>query len=54
MAIDDRWKFNNMEVIFLTSEGLSVAVIPELGGCMMSLKHLPSNTEMLASIREPR
>ncbi len=54
MAIDDRWKYNNMKVIFLTSEELSVAVIPELGGCMMSLKHLPSNTEMLASIREPR
>ncbi len=53
MAIDDRWKFNDMSVIFLSSEELSVAVIPELGGCMMSLKHLPSNTELLATIREP-
>lgn len=54
MPIDDRWKLNDLRVIFLTSDEISVAVIPDLGGCIKSIRHLPSNTELLSNIREPR
>ncbi len=54
MPIDDRWKVNDLRVIFLTSDDISVAVIPDLGGCITSIRHLPSNTELLSNIREPR
>lgn len=53
MGIDDRWSLNGMQVILLESDTLSLSIIPEHGGVINSLRHTPTNTELLAQVREP-
>lgn len=53
MTIDDRYSVNGLQTITLSSEDVSVSVVPELGGVISSLKHLHSNTELLAQVRLP-
>lgn len=54
MTIDDRWKFNDMRVVFLQSDKLRISIIPELGGVIWSIRHLDGYKEILAQTRDPR
>lgn len=54
MAIEDRWSFDGMKVIFLDSDELSLSIIPEHGGVINSLKLVKEGTELLAQIRKPQ
>ena len=53
MAIEDRWAFNGMKVIYIRSDDLEVSIIPELGGVIWGIKQLKGNKEVLAKVRDP-
>jgi hypothetical protein len=53
LTVDDRWKFNDMRVVFLRSDKLSISIIPELGGVIWSIRHLDGYKEILAQTRDP-
>ncbi|MCL5252714.1 MAG: aldose 1-epimerase [Candidatus Thermoplasmatota archaeon] len=54
MTIDGRWKYNDMQIVFLRSDDLQITIIPELGGVIWSIKHLRTDREFLSQVREPR
>lgn len=47
------YSVNGLQRITLSSEEVSISVIPDLGGVISSMKHIPSNTELLAQVRVP-
>jgi galactose mutarotase-like enzyme len=54
MTIEDKYSVNEMKIITLYNEKISLSIIPELGGVITSLKYIPTNTELLAQVREPK
>lgn len=53
MAIKEGYSANGLKMVTLSSEMISLSIIPELGGVITSMKHVPKNIELLAKIREP-
>lgn len=52
MTITDKFSINGFRVITLSSEKISLTIIPELGGVISSMIYLPKDIELLARIRD--
>ncbi|MFP3130847.1 MAG: aldose 1-epimerase [Nitrososphaeria archaeon] len=52
--IDDKWSYNNLKLLILSSSHLAITIIPELGGLIWSIKDKIKNYEIMAHVREPK